>query len=89
MNIYVGNLDFKVNENDLKGIFEEYGTVESVKIISDKFSGRSKGFGFVTMENSAEAKKAINDLNGATLISREIIVNEAKPKKTSNAYNKY
>jgi len=87
MNIYVGNLDFKVNENDLKGIFEEYGTVESVKIISDKFSGRSKGFGFVTMDNSAEAKKAINDLNGATLISREIIVNEAKPKK--NTYNKY
>lgn len=83
MNIYVGNLDFKVKENDLKGIFEEYGTVESVKIISDKFSGKSKGFGFVTMDNDADAQKAINDLNGATLISREIVVNEAKPKKTT------
>jgi RNA recognition motif-containing protein len=88
MNIYVGNLDFKVNETDLKGIFEEYGAVESVKIISDKFSGRSKGFGFVTMENKAEAQKAIDDLNGATLISREIVVNEAKPKK-NNTYNRY
>lgn len=89
MNIYVGNLDFKVKEDDLKGIFEEYGAVESVKIISDKFSGKSKGFGFVTMENDDEAKKAINDLNGATLISREIVVNEAKPKKTTYSNDRY
>ena len=87
MNIYVGNLDFKVNENDLEGVFEDYGTVSSVKIITDKFSGRSKGFGFVTMENQEEAKKAINDLNGATFENRQLVVNEAKPKKTS--YNKY
>ncbi|MBN3034792.1 MAG: RNA-binding protein [Bacteroidales bacterium] len=81
MNIYVGNLDFKVNETDLEGIFQEYGTVGSVKIITDKYNGKSKGFGFVTMENPEEAMKAINELNGATLENREIIVNEAKPKR--------
>jgi len=83
MNIYVGNLDFKVNENDLKEIFEEYGTVSSVKIISDKYSGTSKGFGFVTMEEQDEANKALEELNGATFKDREIIVNEAKPRKTN------
>ncbi len=81
MNIYVGNLDFKVNENDLEEAFEAYGTVESAKVITDKYSGRSKGFGFVTMENSDEANKAIEELNGTTLKSREIVVNEARPKR--------
>ena len=81
MNIYVGNLDFKVNENDLEGRFEEYGTVSSAKIITDKYSGRSKGFGFITMENQDEATKAIEALNGATFENREIVVNEAKPRE--------
>jgi len=81
MNIYVGNLDFKVNENDLKGIFEEYGAVSSVKIIIDKFSGKSRGFGFVTMDDPEEAKKAIENLNGTAMEDRELVVNEAKPKK--------
>ena len=81
MNIYVGNLDFKVSENDLKGIFEEYGTVSSVKIITDKYSGRSKGFGFIAMEDEAEANKAISELNGTAFENREIVVNEARPKK--------
>ena len=81
MNIYVGNLNFKVNENDLEGIFSEYGTVSSAKIITDKFSGRSKGFGFVTMEDEAAAAKAIEELNGAELETREMVVNEAKPRK--------
>ena len=81
MNIYVGNLDFKVNENDLEEAFEAYGAVESAKVITDKYSGRSKGFGFVTMENSDEANKAIEELNGTTLKSREIVVNEARPKR--------
>ena len=81
MNIYVGNLDYKVSENDLEGIFDEFGTVSSSKIIIDKFNGRSKGFGFVTMENEDEANKAIQELNGATFENREIVVNEAKPKK--------
>ncbi len=80
MNIYVGNLNFKVNENDLEGIFEEYGTVSSAKIIMDKFSGRSKGFGFVEMANQVEAEKAITDLNGAELEQREMVVNEARPR---------
>ncbi len=81
MNIYVGNLDFKVDENDLEGLFQEYGTTSSVKIITDKYSGKSKGFGFVTMEDQDEAKKAIEELNGATLENREIVVNEARPRK--------
>lgn len=82
MDIYVGNLDFKVNESDLEEIFKEYGTVGSAKIITDKFTGRSKGFGFVTMDNNDEATKAIKGLDGATLATREITVNEAKPKKS-------
>ena len=85
MNIYVGNLDYKVNENDLKEVFEDYGEVNSTKIITDKFNGRSKGFGFVEMENDAEAKKAIEELNGAKYVNREMIVNEARPKR--NNYN--
>jgi RNA recognition motif-containing protein len=81
MNIYVGNLDFKVNEDDLKEIFEEYGTISSAKIITDKFSGRSKGFGFIEMDDESEARKAIEELNGAQLESRNMVVNEARPKK--------
>ncbi len=80
MNIYVGNLNYKVNEEDLKEIFEDYGTVSTSKIIMDKYSGRSKGFGFVTMENDEEANKAIEELNGASLEERVMVVNEARPK---------
>ena len=83
MNIYVGNLDFKVNEDDLKRIFEDYGTVSSAKIIIDKYNGRSKGFGFVIMDDADESKNAIRELNGATLESREIVVNEARPAKNN------
>ena len=83
MNIYVGNLDYRVDENDLEGIFEEYGAVSSAKIITDKFTRKSKGFGFVEMENNAEAEKAINELNGASLENRKIVVNEARPKKNN------
>ena len=81
MNIYVGNLDFKVNENDLEGLFGEFGTVSSSKVITDKYSGRSKGFGFVTMDNDEEANKAISELNGTSLKDREMVVNEARPRK--------
>jgi len=81
MNIYVGNLDYKVNENDLESLFSEYGTVNSVKIISDKYDGRSKGFGFVEMENNDEANKAVSGLNGSSLRSRDITVNEAKSRR--------
>jgi RNA recognition motif-containing protein len=87
MNIYVGNLDFRVDENDLRGIFEEFGTVSSSKIITDKFNGRSKGFGFITMESQDEANKAIRELNGASLEERIMVVNVAKPKRSN--FNRY
>jgi RNA recognition motif-containing protein len=77
MNIYVGSLHFKMKENELKELFEEYGEVGSAKIIFDKYSGKSKGFGFVEMPNEAEAKKAIEELNGAEVQGRKIIVNES------------
>ena len=82
MNIYVGNLDFKVSDSELEETFAAFGTVSSCKIIIDKYSNRSKGFGFVTMDNDDEASNAINELNGTSLKSRDIVVNEAKPRKT-------
>mgnify|MGYP000019416876 CR=1 FL=1 len=87
MNIYVGNLDFKVNEDELQTIFEKFGTLNSAKIITDKYSGKSRGFGFIEMENQDEATKAIQELDGATFENRKITVNEAKPKKMS--YSNY
>jgi RNA recognition motif-containing protein len=89
MNIYIGNLDYKVDENDLKGIFEEYGNVSEARIISDKFSGRSKGFGFVVMEDSSEANNAIKELSGATFENRQMVVNEAREKKETNNRRRY
>jgi len=89
MNIYVGNLDFKVDEEDLKGIFEEYGTVNEVKIITDRDTGRSKGFGFVTIDDLSAGKQAISKLNGATLENREMVVNEAREKRESNNRRRY
>ena len=80
MNIYVGNLSYKVNEDDLKQLFEEYGEVSSVNLISDKYTGQSKGFGFVVIENAEEAAKAIEELNGREVDNREMKVNEARPK---------
>ena len=80
MNIYVGNLPFNLGEEDLKEIFEEYGTVTSAKIISDKFTGRSKGFGFVEMEDNDEAGNAIKELNNAEVGGRNIKVNESQPR---------
>ena len=80
MNIYVGNLPFKLEEEDLKEIFEEYGEVSSVKIITDKFSGRSKGFGFVEMPDDGVANQAIQELDGAEVDGRNLRVNEAKAR---------
>ncbi|MDD4226736.1 MAG: RNA-binding protein [Mariniphaga sp.] len=84
MNIYVGNLPYNVVEEDLREIFEEYGEVASVKIISDKLTGRSKGFGFVEMDNDLEAKKAIDELNNAEISGRNIKVNESRPKSNDS-----
>ncbi len=80
MDIYVGNLSYDATEEDLKKMFEEFGEIEAVKIISDRYSGRSKGFGFVTMSNEEEAKAAIDALNGKEMLGREIKVNEARPR---------
>jgi RNA recognition motif-containing protein len=80
MNIYVGNLAYSVTENDLKDAFSEFGEVSSVNIITDKFSGKSKGFGFVEMPNNSEADAAIDTLNGRALKGRNIKVNQAKPR---------
>ena len=80
MNIYVGNLDFKVNEQDLEQVFAEFGQVESVKIITDKYSGRSKGFGFVIMDDDSEANSAIEALDGKDLSGRTLRVNEARAR---------
>ena len=77
MNIYVGKLSYQTNEAELTELFKEYGEVTSVKIIMDKYSGKSKGFGFVEMPNEAEAQKAIKELNGFEVQGRNIIVNES------------
>ncbi len=77
--LYVGNLPYETNEDGLKEMFSEVGTVESAAIIMDKFSGRSKGFGFVEMSTEEEAQKAIDDLNGKEIEGRGIVVNEARP----------
>ncbi len=83
MNIYVGNLPFNLGEEDLRGIFEEYGEVASAKIITDKFTGRGKGFGFVEMNSDDEAKNAIEELNNAEVGGRNIKVNESRPRQNS------
>jgi RNA recognition motif-containing protein len=81
MNIFVGSLPFKLEEADLKELFEAFGEVTSVKIINDRESGRSKGFGFVEMADDEAAKKAIADLNGSEVAGRNIVVNQAEDKK--------
>jgi RNA recognition motif-containing protein len=80
MNIYVGNLSYEVTEEDLKEAFEAFGEVETVKIIKDNYSNRSKGFGFVEMPDKAAAESAITGLEGRELKGRSIKVNEAKPR---------
>ena len=80
MNIYVGNLSYDLSEEDLKKAFEEFGQVESAKIISDMYSGRSKGFGFVEMSDETEAQSAIDGLNGKDLKGRALNVNQARPR---------
>jgi RNA recognition motif-containing protein len=81
MNIYVGNLSYEVSDDQLREVFEAYGTVSSAKVISDKYSGRSKGFGFVEMDDDNEAKSAIEDLDGAEIDGRAVKVNEARPRE--------
>lgn len=80
MNIYVGNLPYSVTDADLRETFAQYGEVTSVQLISDKFTGESKGFGFVEMNDNSQADAAIKSLNGSPLKGRNITVNQAKPK---------
>ena len=80
MNIYVGNLSNQTTEDDLRQAFEAFGQVESVNIIKDRFSGESRGFGFVEIPSKQEAQKAIEEMNGKDLNGRAVNVNEARPK---------
>jgi|SRR6478736_2247830 RNA recognition motif-containing protein len=81
MNIYVSNLSFNVQDEDLREYFEEYGEVTSAKIITDKFTNRSRGFGFVEMTDDTAAEKAIAELNGASVDGRTISVTVARPRE--------
>jgi RNA recognition motif-containing protein len=80
MKIYVGNLSFNVTEEELKVLFTEFGQVETVNVITDNYSGQSKGFGFVEMPNREEAMKAIDGLNAKDVKGRALTVNEARPR---------
>ena len=81
MNIYVANISFRAREQDLKELFEQYGEVSSVKVVTDRETGRSRGFGFIEMPNDSEGKQAIAQLNGVEFKQRNLVVNEARPSK--------
>ena len=81
MNIYVGNLSYQTTEDELRDLFAEFGDVVSAKLIVDKFTGQSKGFGFVEMSNNSEAQKAMDELNGRDVNGRGITVNQARPRQ--------
>jgi cold-inducible RNA-binding protein len=81
MNIYVGNLSFDTNESGLRELFETYGAVDSVKIITDQFTGRSRGFGFVEMATQEDGVKAVQELDSKEFDGRSLKVNEAKPRR--------
>ncbi len=82
MNIYVGNLSFQVHEDELRKTFESFGQISSVSVIKDKFSGESRGFGFVEMPQKPEAEAAINGLNGTVLGGRALMISEARPRES-------
>jgi RNA recognition motif-containing protein len=79
--IYVGGLPYSITEQELSDLFSQHGTVESARVISDKFTGQSRGFGFVEMKTDEEAQKAISALNGTQMGGRTITVNEARPQE--------
>ncbi len=88
MNIYVGNLPYSATENSLKSLFEGYGEVTTSKIVTDKFTGSSRGFGFIEMPNASEAQKAIDELNGKDFEGRKIVVNESRPRENTGHDNR-
>lgn len=83
MNIYVANIPFKATVEELKGLFEEFGEVNSAKIIMDKITQRSRGFGFIEMQDDSAARQAITQLNGADFMGKNLVVNEARPRTDS------
>ena len=87
MNIYVSNLSFNVTDDDLEGFFAEYGEVSSARVITDKFTGKSRGFGFVEMADDEAARKAIAELDGGKVEGREIKVAEARPREERSGGN--
>jgi RNA recognition motif-containing protein len=92
MNIFISNLSFRINDDDLKQLFEEYGEITSAKVITDKYSGKSRGFGFVEMSDDDSAKKAIEELDKAEYDGKVIAVSIAKPKtetRTNSGSNSY
>ncbi|MDR3268780.1 MAG: RNA-binding protein [Tannerella sp.] len=81
MNIYIGNLNYRVREDNLRGVLEEYGDVDSIKVIKDRDTGRSKGYAFAEMPNDDEAREAISGLNETDFEGRQLVLKEALPKK--------
>jgi RNA recognition motif-containing protein len=88
MNIYLGQLPYNVNEDELREIFSEYGEIASLNLVKDRFSGQSKGFGFIEMPNNSEADKAIKALNKSMLKGREIKVNQAEERRKKSTFRK-
>jgi RNA recognition motif-containing protein len=86
--MYVGNIAFDATEEDLRNLFSEYGEIESLKIIKDQFTERSRGFGFIEMADEKDAKKAIATLNGKDFMGKTLIVNEARPQQKRQGFNK-
>ncbi len=91
MQIYVGNISYSTTEEGLGALFAQYGTVDSVKIITDRETGRAKGFGFITMEDEGQAKNAINELNEKEFEGRTLRINEARPReeRPRRSYNNF
>jgi RNA recognition motif-containing protein len=89
MNLYVGNLSFSTTEKELETVFSEFGTVDSIRVINDRDTGRSKGFAFVEMNNNQEAKAAMADINDKEIDGRNLKVNEAKPREDRFSRNKF
>lgn len=85
-NIFVGNLSFGATEDAVRSLFEQYGAVDRVSIVTDRDTGRAKGFGFVEMAGDAEAERAINSLNGHELDGRNLTINEARPKEDRGGF---
>lgn len=91
--LYIGNLSYELNDSDLQNLFTSHGSVVSARVVTDKYTGRSKGFGFVEMSSAQEAEAAIDALNGKEISGRELIVNEARPQvdqgsRTGGGFNR-